>query len=71
MPAHAKKTKTQKTGDKSTKVSPDPDLHCQIEKRAYEIWLSSGIGHGADVDHWLQAETEVLAHRQNNTRLGL
>ncbi len=71
MPTHAKKTETQKTSHKGAKASLDPDLHYEIEKRAYEIWLSSGLSHGADVDHWLQAETEVLAGRQNNTRLSL
>jgi len=71
MPTHAKKTETQKTSHKGTKASLDPDLHYQIERRAYEIWLSSGLSHSADVDRWLQAETEVLAGRQNNTRLSL
>ncbi len=71
MPTHAKKTETQKTSHKGAKAPLEPDLHYEIEKRAYEIWLSSGLSHGADVDHWLQAETEVLAGRQNNTRLSL
>jgi len=71
MPTHAKKTETQKTNHKGAKASLEPDLHYEIEKRAYEIWLSSGLSHGADVDHWLQAETEVLAGRQNNRRLSL
>jgi len=61
MPTHAKKTETQKTSHKGAKASLDPDMHYEIEKRAYEIWLSSGLSHGADIDHWLQAETEVLA----------
>lgn len=35
-------------------------LRVQIETRAYEIWIASGSGHGRDLEHWLQAETEIL-----------
>jgi hypothetical protein len=31
----------------------------QIEARAYEIYLSRGGDHGADVDDWLVAEREL------------
>jgi hypothetical protein len=64
MPTDAKKTETQKATHKGAKASLDPDLHYQIEKKAYEIWLSSGRSHGGDVEHWLQAEIEVLAQRR-------
>jgi len=30
-----------------------------IAKRAYEIWLSQGCPHGAEVMNWLQAEAEL------------
>jgi len=36
-----------------------PDLRSEIEKRAYEIWLNEGGGHGSDLDHWLEAEREL------------
>jgi len=39
----------------------DTNLRHQIEKRAYEIWLSSRCSQGNDVAHWFQAENEVLA----------
>jgi hypothetical protein len=44
----------------SAPVSPkSPELRVEIEKRAYEIWLNEGGGHGGDVDHWLRAEREL------------
>jgi hypothetical protein len=60
------KTKQHKTNNETAKSSPDPDLHVQIEKRAYEIWLADGSRHGDDRSHWFQAETEVLAARQHS-----
>ena len=40
--------------------SPEPrDLRAEVEKRAYEIWLSESGGHGCDLDHWLRAEHEL------------
>ncbi len=36
-----------------------PDLRAEVEKRAYEIWLNEGGGHGCDLDHWLRAEREL------------
>ena len=35
------------------------DLRPEIEKRAHEIWLNEGGGHGNDLDHWLRAELEL------------
>lgn len=36
-------------------------LHCRIAERAYALWEQEGCPHGRDVDHWLQAETEVAS----------
>lgn len=33
----------------------------QIAMRSYLIWEEEGRPHGQDVDHWLQAETELTA----------
>lgn len=33
----------------------------RIRERAYELFLESGCQHGNDTQHWLQAESEVLA----------
>jgi len=34
--------------------------HQKISKRAYELWEQSGRPEGAAVDHWLQAELELV-----------
>jgi len=34
-----------------------------VAMRAYELFLESGSMHGYDVEHWLQAEREILAGR--------
>ena len=63
---HMIKSKQHKTDNENSKSSPDPDLHEQIEKRAYEIWLADGSHYGNDISHWFQAETEVLAARRHS-----
>ena len=35
----------------------------EIAGRAYELFLADGSCHGRDVDHWLQAERELLEGR--------
>ena len=53
------KNGTRKKTD-SVLTSPEPrDLRAEVEKRAYEIWLNEGGGHGCDLDHWLRAEREL------------
>ena len=37
----------------------------EIAARAYEIYEREGRGDGRDMDHWLQAENELRAERQN------
>jgi hypothetical protein len=45
---------------KDTTASPEsPDSRAEIARRAYEIWLKEGAGHGCDLDHWLRAEREL------------
>ena len=51
MPTQQRKTKTQTTNNEAVKRVIHPDLRHQIEKRAYEIWLSSGCSQGNDVAH--------------------
>jgi hypothetical protein len=68
MRSKAKKSETEKHSDHDAKALKDGSLRFKIERRAYEIWLSNGSCHGNDLVHWLQAETEVLAGRQDNTR---
>lgn len=39
--------------------------HEEIEKLAYELWAKCGCKTGHDLDHWLEAERQVLdRHRQ-------
>jgi len=33
--------------------------HADIATRAYELFLAGGAQHGRDLDHWLQAESEL------------
>jgi hypothetical protein len=36
-------------------------LHKQVEERAYALWESQGRPHGRDLDHWRQAESDLMA----------
>jgi hypothetical protein len=36
-----------------------PEMYEDIARRAYELYLSRGAGHGSDVDDWLEAERQV------------
>jgi Protein of unknown function (DUF2934) len=38
----------------------DPATFERIQHRAYQIWLDEGKPHGRDVEHWRQAEAEIL-----------
>ncbi len=53
------KNGTQKKTNNATAAPRSPDLSAEIAKRAYEIWLNEGAGHGRDLDHWLRAEREL------------
>jgi HSP20 family protein len=35
-------------------------IRASIERRAFELFMDDGGGDGHDVDHWFQAETELL-----------
>jgi hypothetical protein len=37
----------------------------EVNRRAYELWEAAGSQHGDDLRHWLEAEREVKARRQN------
>ena len=53
------KNGTRKKANNATASPESPDLSAEIAKRAYEIWLNEGAGHGRDLDHWLRAEREL------------
>ena len=55
------KNGTRKKTD-SVPASPEArDLRPEVKKRACQIWLDEGGGHGCDLDHWLRAERELVA----------
>ena len=37
----------------------DPTLDDRIRQRAYELYVSRGGAHGADIDDWIRAHEEV------------
>ena len=53
------KNGTRKKTNNATAAPESPALSAEIAKRAYEIWLNEGAGHGRDLDHWLRAEREL------------
>ncbi len=36
----------------------------RIQKRAYQLFEAGGAEHGHDLEHWIQAETEILNQTQ-------
>lgn len=38
--------------------------HAEIALRAFELFLADGARHGRDLEHWLQAESELLLQRR-------
>ena len=53
------KNGTRKKANNATASPESPDLSAEITRRAYEIWLNEGAGHGCDLDHWLRAERDI------------
>ncbi|HXX81080.1 MAG TPA: DUF2934 domain-containing protein [Thermodesulfovibrionales bacterium] len=44
------------------------NLYDEIAKVAYELYEKSGSVHGRDEQHWLEAESIVLARYEKNTK---
>jgi hypothetical protein len=59
------KNRTQKKKSNARASTESPDLRAEVEKRAYQIWLSEGSGHGSDLNHWLRAERELAGSPVN------
>jgi hypothetical protein len=47
------------TGPNSAQVTRPYPTHEEVQRRAYEIYLSQGRADGRDLDNWLQAEREL------------
>ena len=54
------KNNSKRKSSKPAEAQTPLPLRAQIETRAYELWVTSGGGHGSDLQHWLQAEAEIL-----------
>jgi hypothetical protein len=57
-----KKTTAKKTAPKPPKNLPQINLQQfleEVKKRAYEIFLERGAGHGNDLGDWIKAEAEI------------
>jgi hypothetical protein len=54
-----KPAKQRKSSARQASTSP-ADLQEPIRRRAFELWRLSGQEHGRDIEHWLQAEQEVI-----------
>jgi hypothetical protein len=39
----------------------------QIRRRAYELWIESGMAEGQDWDHWHRAEHELMMQHEHAT----
>ena len=59
------KGKRQEKAGNWARLSSNKNPREKIEERAYELWLAGGCAHGNDLDHWLQAEREVLEGQEN------
>ncbi len=40
----------------------------RIKTRAYELFQSQGGKQGKELDHWLQAEKEILQEKKHDTK---
>ena len=63
MQSTTTRTRTRKSST-TTPTTPTPLSlsslnHADIAQRAYALFLASGAMHGRDVEHWLQAESEL------------
>ena len=61
-PSTTTRTRTRKspTTTPATPIIPSLSLnHADIANRAYELFLANGAAHGRDIEHWLQAESEL------------
>ena len=61
-PGSPKPTRSTRKGNGTTGHNGDPDA---VARRAYEIYLSRGGGHGSDLEDWLEAERQVKGTSTN------
>jgi len=49
---------------RATTRPPVPLSHEDIAQRAYELFLHEGCAHGHDLEHWLEAERQLVQARE-------
>jgi len=54
------KNRNQKKTNGASHAEDRVDLRAQIEKRAYDLWLADSCRDGNHLNHWLQAEREMV-----------
>src|SRR3954469_20020718 len=59
MPRAPKKTDKPNENGGNGHLSSD-----EVARRAYDLYLSRGAGHGADFDDWIEAEKQLKQDRQ-------
>jgi len=52
--------------DTGSNLTDRPDLRAEIEVRAYHHWRADGGRHGNALNHWLQAEREIMNYTRTN-----
>ena len=57
------KEKKQKSSPPSPGSAPDQPVDDLIAALAYTIWAQEGRPEGREVEHWLQAETQLRCWR--------
>ena len=51
---------------KPKEIPTQTDLDETIRRRAYEIYQARGSEDGHDLDHWLEAESEIRAQQMRS-----
>ena len=59
---------TQPGTEDGADIANDRDL---IRRRAYQLWENAGRPDGRDLEHWLQAEHEMVARGEGGSRVGV
>jgi hypothetical protein len=63
MQSTTTRTRTRKSSTTTPTTTIPSSLsslnHAEIAHRAYQLFLAAGAAHGRDVEHWLQAESEL------------
>ena len=66
MPRTSKPARPKRAAAKTNGTSAEANMpatsiaHDDIARRAYELFERSGAGHGSDLQHWFEAERQLL-----------